>query len=73
MPSWPPMLRAVCRSLTGSACRTVDFVSMCRPHTAANLDDLDRLYDAVRPHNRQIDTMFANVGVARLAPSRAHE
>jgi NAD(P)-dependent dehydrogenase (short-subunit alcohol dehydrogenase family) len=34
----------------------------------ANLTDLDRLYDAVREQNRKIDVLFANAGVAQLAP-----
>jgi NAD(P)-dependent dehydrogenase (short-subunit alcohol dehydrogenase family) len=34
----------------------------------ANLSDLDRLYEAVKRHNRKIDAVFANEGVAQLAP-----
>ena len=34
----------------------------------ANLADLDRLYDEVRKQNRKIDVIFANAGVAQLAP-----
>jgi NAD(P)-dependent dehydrogenase (short-subunit alcohol dehydrogenase family) len=34
----------------------------------ANLADLDRLYEAVRRKNRKIDVIFANAGIARLAP-----
>jgi NAD(P)-dependent dehydrogenase (short-subunit alcohol dehydrogenase family) len=34
----------------------------------ANLADLDRLYDAVRRKNRMIDVIFANAGIAQLAP-----
>lgn len=34
----------------------------------ANLSDLDRLYETVKKHNRKIDVIFANAGVARLAP-----
>jgi NAD(P)-dependent dehydrogenase (short-subunit alcohol dehydrogenase family) len=34
----------------------------------ANLSDLDRLYDTVKKHNRPIDILFANAGVAKLAP-----
>jgi NAD(P)-dependent dehydrogenase (short-subunit alcohol dehydrogenase family) len=34
----------------------------------ANLRDLDRLYEAVGEHNRKIDIIFANAGVAQLAP-----
>jgi NAD(P)-dependent dehydrogenase (short-subunit alcohol dehydrogenase family) len=33
----------------------------------ANLRDLDRLYDTVKKHNRRIDILFANAGVAKLA------
>jgi NAD(P)-dependent dehydrogenase (short-subunit alcohol dehydrogenase family) len=33
-----------------------------------NLSDLDRLYEAVKKHNRPIDIIFANAGVAKLAP-----
>jgi len=34
----------------------------------ANLSDLDRLYEAVKKQNRKIDVIFANAGVAQLAP-----
>lgn len=34
----------------------------------SNLFDLDRLYDTVKQHNRKIDVMFANAGLAKLAP-----
>jgi NAD(P)-dependent dehydrogenase (short-subunit alcohol dehydrogenase family) len=38
------------------------------PGDVANLSDLDRLYEAVKAHNRRIDVIFANAGVVRLAP-----
>src|SRR5580700_5805671 len=34
----------------------------------ASLNDLDRLYDEVKKQNRKIDVIFANAGVAELAP-----
>jgi NAD(P)-dependent dehydrogenase (short-subunit alcohol dehydrogenase family) len=34
----------------------------------ANLSDLDRLYGEVSERNRRIDVIFANAGVAQLAP-----
>jgi NAD(P)-dependent dehydrogenase (short-subunit alcohol dehydrogenase family) len=34
----------------------------------ASLSDLDRFYDAVMKHHRPIDIIFANAGVAKLAP-----
>lgn len=34
----------------------------------ASPSDLDRLYDAVKKHNRKIDIIFANAGLAKLAP-----
>jgi NAD(P)-dependent dehydrogenase (short-subunit alcohol dehydrogenase family) len=34
----------------------------------ANMADLDRLYEAVRRKNRKIDVIFANAGIAQLAP-----
>jgi NAD(P)-dependent dehydrogenase (short-subunit alcohol dehydrogenase family) len=34
----------------------------------ANLADIDRLYEAVRRKNRKIDVIFANAGIAQLAP-----
>lgn len=34
----------------------------------ANLADLDRLYEVVRKQNRKLDVIFANAGVAQLAP-----
>jgi NAD(P)-dependent dehydrogenase (short-subunit alcohol dehydrogenase family) len=33
-----------------------------------NLNDLDRLYEAVKKQNRKIDVIFANAGIAQLAP-----
>src|ERR1700728_1970683 len=37
----------------------------------AKLSDLDRLYDEVRKQNRKLDVIFANAGVAELAPFSA--
>jgi NAD(P)-dependent dehydrogenase (short-subunit alcohol dehydrogenase family) len=34
----------------------------------ANLNDLDRLYEAVGKHNRKLDVIFANAGIAQIAP-----
>ena len=34
----------------------------------ASLSDLDRLYDAVKKYHRPIDIIFANAGLAKLAP-----
>ena len=34
----------------------------------ANLSDLDRLYETVKSYGRRIDVIFANAGVAFLAP-----
>lgn len=34
----------------------------------ANLSDLDRLYEAVQKQNRKIDVIFANAGIAQVAP-----
>src|SRR6201997_4715189 len=34
----------------------------------SSLTDLDRLYDEVRKRNRKIDVIFANAGIAQLAP-----
>jgi NAD(P)-dependent dehydrogenase (short-subunit alcohol dehydrogenase family) len=39
----------------------------------ANLSDIDRLYEAVKKQNRKIDVIFANAGVAQLAPFGAVE
>jgi len=39
----------------------------------ANLSDLDRLYEAVKKQTRKIDVIFANAGVAQLAPFGAVE
>jgi NAD(P)-dependent dehydrogenase (short-subunit alcohol dehydrogenase family) len=33
----------------------------------ANLNDLDRLYEAVKSRYRQIDVIFANAGVSQIA------
>jgi NAD(P)-dependent dehydrogenase (short-subunit alcohol dehydrogenase family) len=38
------------------------------PGDVANLADLDDLYEAVRRKNRKIDVIFANAGIAQLAP-----
>ena len=38
------------------------------PGDVANLADIDRLYDAVKRYHRPIDIIFANAGVAKLAP-----
>jgi len=37
------------------------------PGDVANLNDLDRLYEAVKGYGRRMDVIFANAGVARLA------
>jgi NAD(P)-dependent dehydrogenase (short-subunit alcohol dehydrogenase family) len=34
----------------------------------ANLPDLDRLYETVKKQNRKVDVIFANAGLAMLAP-----
>jgi NAD(P)-dependent dehydrogenase (short-subunit alcohol dehydrogenase family) len=34
----------------------------------ANLSDLDRLYEVVKKQNRKIDVIFANAGIAQVAP-----
>jgi NADP-dependent 3-hydroxy acid dehydrogenase YdfG len=34
----------------------------------ANLSDLNRLYEAVQKQNRKIDEIFANAGIAQVAP-----
>jgi NAD(P)-dependent dehydrogenase (short-subunit alcohol dehydrogenase family) len=34
----------------------------------ANLSDLDRLYETAQKQNRKIDVIFANAGIAQLAP-----
>jgi NAD(P)-dependent dehydrogenase (short-subunit alcohol dehydrogenase family) len=34
----------------------------------ANLGDLDRLYEAVEKRSRKLDVIFANAGIAQLAP-----
>jgi len=34
----------------------------------ASLSDLDRLYDTVKKQNRKVDIIFANAGLAKLAP-----
>ena len=38
------------------------------PGDVASLGDLDRLYDSVKGYGRKIDIVFANAGVAQLAP-----
>jgi hypothetical protein len=38
------------------------------PGDVANLSDLDRLYESVKGYGRKIDVVFANAGIAHLAP-----
>jgi NAD(P)-dependent dehydrogenase (short-subunit alcohol dehydrogenase family) len=38
------------------------------PGDVANLSDLDRLYDVVKRYGRKLDVIFANAGVALVAP-----
>jgi NAD(P)-dependent dehydrogenase (short-subunit alcohol dehydrogenase family) len=38
------------------------------PGDVANLSDLDRLYEVIERYGRKLDVIFANAGVALLAP-----
>jgi NAD(P)-dependent dehydrogenase (short-subunit alcohol dehydrogenase family) len=38
------------------------------PGDVASLSDLDRLYDSVKEYGRKLDVVFANAGIAQLAP-----
>jgi NAD(P)-dependent dehydrogenase (short-subunit alcohol dehydrogenase family) len=38
------------------------------PGDVASLNDLDRLYEAVEGYGRKLDVVFANAGIAQLAP-----
>jgi len=38
------------------------------PGDVASLTDIDRLYEAVKRYGRKLDVIFANAGVAQLAP-----
>jgi NAD(P)-dependent dehydrogenase (short-subunit alcohol dehydrogenase family) len=38
------------------------------PGDVANLNDLDRLYESVKRYGRKLDVIFANAGIAQLAP-----
>jgi NAD(P)-dependent dehydrogenase (short-subunit alcohol dehydrogenase family) len=38
------------------------------PGDVANIQDLDRLYEAVQKYDRKIDVIFANAGVAQISP-----
>jgi NAD(P)-dependent dehydrogenase (short-subunit alcohol dehydrogenase family) len=38
------------------------------PGDVANLNDLDRLYESVERYGRRLDVIFANAGIAQLAP-----
>jgi NAD(P)-dependent dehydrogenase (short-subunit alcohol dehydrogenase family) len=38
------------------------------PGDVANLSDLDRAYDSIKEYGRKIDVVFANAGIAQLAP-----
>jgi len=48
--------------------RGVEFRYTAVQGDVSTLSDLDRLYDAVRKKNRKIDVIFANAGIAQLAP-----
>jgi NAD(P)-dependent dehydrogenase (short-subunit alcohol dehydrogenase family) len=38
------------------------------PGDVASLNDLDRLYESVKGYGRKLDVVFANAGIAQLAP-----
>src|SRR6266481_5839625 len=38
------------------------------PGDVASLNDLDRLYESVKGYGRKVDVVFANAGIAQLAP-----
>jgi NAD(P)-dependent dehydrogenase (short-subunit alcohol dehydrogenase family) len=38
------------------------------PGDVASLNDLDRLYESVKAYGRKLDVVFANAGIAQLAP-----
>ena len=38
------------------------------PGDVASMNDLDRLYESVKGYGRKIDVVFANAGIAQLAP-----
>jgi NAD(P)-dependent dehydrogenase (short-subunit alcohol dehydrogenase family) len=38
------------------------------PGDVASLNDLDRLYESVKPYGRKLDVAFANAGIAQLTP-----
>jgi NAD(P)-dependent dehydrogenase (short-subunit alcohol dehydrogenase family) len=38
------------------------------PGDVASLNDLDRLYESVKRYGRKLDVVFANAGIAQLAP-----
>ena len=38
------------------------------PGDVASLNDLDRLYESVKGYGRKIDVVFANAGIAQIAP-----
>jgi NAD(P)-dependent dehydrogenase (short-subunit alcohol dehydrogenase family) len=38
------------------------------PGDVVSLTDIDRLYEAVKRYGRKLDVIFANAGVAQLAP-----
>ncbi|MBV9087667.1 MAG: SDR family NAD(P)-dependent oxidoreductase [Acidobacteria bacterium] len=40
------------------------------PGDVVNLNELDRLYEVVKQYGRKLDVIFANAGVAQVAPTR---
>ncbi len=61
------------RDVLGAAVAEIGEKATGIPGDVANLNDLDRLYEAVKRYGQKrygqkIDVIFANAGVARLAP-----
>ncbi len=52
--------------MTSKAARTRCY--MVIEKSLIELSDLDRLYDTVKKHNRKVDIILANAGLAKLAP-----
>jgi NAD(P)-dependent dehydrogenase (short-subunit alcohol dehydrogenase family) len=54
--------------ITGRRKDVLDTAVAGVPGDVANLKDLDRLYEAVKRYGRKLDVIFANAGLAQLAP-----
>lgn len=56
------------KDVLGTAVAEIGEKATWVPSDVANLNDLDRLYESVKRYGRKLDVIFANAGIAQLAP-----